>query len=144
MQSTQFSIAGAAAWPLDISVASGGNPDHGHPYDLKWYHGPQTSTQTSAVVGPGTQTWPSVAAQAKIPHGPTWQHRPPYQLVPYHSSLTTQLLLPHLSTAYLFRVVPTRQDCGCLLPTQLRGTGQACPKGFIIPVTQNSRKLIHC
>lgn len=37
----------------------------------------QTSTQTSAIAGPWTQTWPEAAAQPRCHHGPRRQHRPP-------------------------------------------------------------------
>lgn len=36
VQATQFSMVLVAAWLLNINVASGDSPDHGHPYDLLW------------------------------------------------------------------------------------------------------------
>lgn len=47
-----------------IDMASGNSPDYRHLIVPRWQHGPWASSQTWAVVGPWTQTWPPGKAQA--------------------------------------------------------------------------------
>lgn len=58
----QICIALVTAQSPDTNVATGCDPNPGHPCGLWWYHGPWTSTQIFTVVEPQTQTLSSVAA----------------------------------------------------------------------------------
>lgn len=74
-----------------VSMAFGGNMDHKHQYRLP------------DAVRSRTQTWSSVAAQARVSHGLRWWHRPPIS--------ACSLLLFHLQ----FHLSPQRLNCSASL-----------------------------
>lgn len=55
-QTTHIRMALAVVWPTDTNKATYVAQTPGFPCDLRWQHGPRTSTQILAAVAPRTQT----------------------------------------------------------------------------------------
>lgn len=65
----------AAAHPSDPNMARGSGPEARHSCGLWWQHGPWTSTQIPALIGPWIQNGPWQHARLRCHHGLGWQCR---------------------------------------------------------------------